>query len=78
MRVIAKARLNQPTTLFYAGVHPLQRSRFAFWQILAESRPYEYIDSGKNLKRPHAPKTQRTVTKIDVHTRMGVINDKII
>ena len=80
MRLIAKGRLNQPTTLFYAGVYPLQRSRIAFWQILAESRrPYEYCtDSGKNLKRPHAPKTQRNITKIVGHTRMGVINDKII
>ena len=77
MRVIAKARLSQPTTLFYAGVHPLQRSRITFWQILAKSRSYEYIGSGKNLKRPHAPKTQRNITKIAGHTRMGVINDKI-
>jgi len=78
MCVIAKALLSQPTTLFYAGVHPLQRSRIAFWQILAESRSYEYIASGKNLKRPHTPKTQRNITKIAGHVRMGVINDKII
>ena len=78
MCVIAKALLSQPTTLFYAGVHPLQRSRITFWQVLTESRSYEYIASGKNLKRPHSPKTQRNITKIAGHVRMGVINDKII
>ena len=78
MCLIAEARSNQPTTLFYAEVHSLQSSRIAFWQILAESRPYEYIASGKNLKRPHTFKTQRNITKMIGHTRMGVINDKII
>ena len=76
--LISKTHFNQPTTLFHAEVYPLQRSRTIFWEIVAESRSYGYIASGKNLKRPHTPKTQRNITKIVGHTWMGVINDKII